>query len=187
MGPLEIALIAIGVAMDAFAVSLGIGCTGCLNGRRPFFRIAFHFGLFQAMMPVLGWLAGTTIAHLISSVDHWIALVLLAFVGIRMIRSGLGHEAHSQAQDPSRGGMLIVLCVATSIDAFAVGLSFAMLRVEILLPVIVIGVVTGGLSLVGLLAGKRLGEAFGKRMEILGGIILLAIGLRILFTHLAAV
>jgi manganese efflux pump family protein len=186
MGVVEILLIAVGVAMDAFAVSLGIGTTAYAEGRRPLFRLSFHFGLFQAIMPVLGWLAGTTVAHLIASVDHWIALALLAFVGARMIRSGLDHTGESHARDPSRGGNLIMLSVATSIDAFAIGLGLAMLRVSILLPVVVIGVVTSSLSLLGLLAGHRLGRTFGKRMEVLGGLILIGIGIRIVITHLAA-
>ena len=186
MSVVEILLIAVGVAMDAFAVSLGIGTTAYAEGRRPLFRLSFHFGLFQALMPVLGWLAGTTVAHLIASVDHWVALSLLAFVGVRMIRSGMDSDGDSHSRDPSRGGNLILLSVATSIDAFAIGLGLAMLQVSIVFPVIVIGIVTAGLSLAGLLTGHRLGKAFGKRMEILGGLILIGIGVRIVITHLAA-
>lgn len=185
MSFIEILMIAVGLAMDAFAVSLGIGTTGRASRPRPIFRLSFHFGLFQAVMPVLGWLAGSTVAAYIASFDHWVALALLAFVGLRMIRSGLATDEESQAADPSRGGTLVMLAVATSIDAFAVGLSLAMLQVRILYPAVVIGVVTGGLSLVGLLAGGRLGRLFGKRMEILGGIILISIGLRVVISHLA--
>jgi putative Mn2+ efflux pump MntP len=180
----SILLIAVGLAMDAFAVSLGIGTTGQAHTPRPIFRLSFHFGLFQFFMPILGWLAGSTIAALISQFDHWIALGLLAFVGGRMIRSGLDPNGESYRTDPSRGGTLIMLAIATSIDAFAVGLSLAMLQVEIIYPCVVIGIVTSGLSLAGLLAGHRLGAAFGKRMEIVGGIILIGIGLRVLITHL---
>jgi manganese efflux pump family protein len=180
----EIVLIAVGLAMDAFAVSLGIGTTGRANRPRPIFRLSFHFGLFQALMPILGWLAGSRVAHLISGVDHWIALALLAFVGIRMIRSGLDPDGESWQTDPSRGGTLIMLSVATSIDAFAIGLSLAMLRVQILYPSVVIGVITAGMSLGALLVGGRLGHMFGKRMEVLGGLILIAIGLRVVLTHL---
>ncbi len=130
--------------MDAFAVSLGAGATRYVNGPRPVFRLSFHFGLFQALMPVLGWLAGLSVAQLIAQVDHWIAFALLAFVGARMIRSGLDADREMHTSDPSRGGTLVMLAVATSIDAFAVGLSLAMLRVNILYPALVIGVITGG-------------------------------------------
>jgi putative Mn2+ efflux pump MntP len=179
-----ILLIAVGMAMDAFAVSLGIGTTRQASLPRPIFRLSFHFGLFQFSMPILGWLAGRTIASLIAHFDHWIALGLLAFVGGRMIRSGLDPEAAAYPNDPSRGYTLMILCVATSIDALAIGLSLAMLGVLILYPSIVIGVVTASLSFIGLLIGHKLGAAFGKRMEVLGGLILIGIGLRVLITHL---
>lgn len=172
------------MAMDAFAVSLGIGTTRQASLPRPIFRLSFHFGLFQFLMPILGWLAGSTIASLIARFDHWIALGLLAFVGGRMIRSGLDPEAEAYPSDPSRGGTLILLSVATSIDALAIGLSLAILQVRILYPSIVIGAVTAALSFTGLLIGHKLGVAFGKRMEILGGLILIGIGLRVLITHL---
>lgn len=177
-------LIAVSMSMDAFAVSLGIGTSQRADQPRARFRLAFHFGLFQFLMPILGWLAGTTIERYISQFDHWIAFILLAYVGIKMIRSGLSPHQESYASDPSRGGTLVVLAVATSIDALAVGLSLAMLKVQVLTPAIVIGVVTFGMSMAGLLAGHKLGEKFGKRMEILGGVILIGIGLRVLITHL---
>jgi manganese efflux pump family protein len=136
------------------------------------------------LMPALGWLAGSVVANFIAPFDHWIAFGLLAFVGVRMIRSGLSSGEESYQSDPSRGGTLVLLSVATSIDAFAVGLTLAMLRVPIVYPVVVIGLVTGGLSLVGLLVGNGLGKTFGKRMEIVGGIILIVIGIRIVVSHL---
>jgi manganese efflux pump family protein len=179
-----ILLIAVGLSMDAMAVSLGIGTTQYANSPRPIFRLSFHFGLFQFLMPVLGWLGGISIQQFISGFDHWIAFGLLAFVGVRMIRSGLDTEGESHTSDPSRGGMLVLLAVATSIDALAVGLSLAMLKVSILYPSLVIGVITGTLSLIGLRVGGRLGQTFGKRIEIIGGLILIAIGLRVLITHL---
>lgn len=177
--------VAVGLAMDAFAVSLGIGTSQVANQPRPIFRLSFHMGLFQGLMTFLGWLAGSTIANLISTVDHWVALVLLAFVGVRMIHSGLNPESELRKTDPSRGGMLMTICIATSIDAMAVGLGLAMIKTSIWAPSLVIAVVTLSLSLFGLLAGNRLGEKFGKRMEIIGGLILIAIGLRIVYTHLA--
>jgi putative Mn2+ efflux pump MntP len=184
MSFLEILLMAVGLAMDCFAVSLGIGTTRFASGPRPLFRLSFHFGLFQAVMPVLGWLVGAQIAHLVAAFDHWLAFGLLVFVGIRMIRSGLDVEGESHSKDPSRGSTLILLSIATSIDAFAIGLTLAMLQTQIIFPVLVIGFVTGGLSLLGLIVGNRLGQNFGKRMEIIGGIILILIGLRVLLSHM---
>lgn len=176
--------IGVGLAMDAFTVSLGIGTGRRANDRRAKFRLSFHFGFFQMAMTVVGWFAGSTIARYIETFDHWIAMGLLAYVGINMIRSGLNPEMETYITDPSRGKLLIILSVATSIDAMAVGLSMAMINAPWLVPAIIIGVVTWGLSVFGLLAGDSLGSKFGKRMEILGGLILLGIGIRILVTHL---
>lgn len=180
----DIFLIALGLAMDATAVSLGVGTAGQADGPRPIFRLSFHFGLFQALMPVLGWFAGTTVAGFVNSVAPWLAFILLAFVGVRMVRSGLNKDCEACPPNASRGATLILLCVATSIDAFAVGLSMAMLHVNVFYPSAVIGVVTALLSLAGLLLGSRLGTRFGKRMEIVGGLLLNGIGLRVLLTSL---
>jgi putative Mn2+ efflux pump MntP len=183
MGFVEVLIIAVGLAMDAFAVSLGAGTSGRATGGRAAFRLSFHFGLFQFMMPVIGWFLGTKIAPLISSVDHWIAFGLLVVVGLRMIRSGLNQDGEIYTTDPSRGLTLVVLAIATSIDALAIGLGLAMMRVKIWYPSVIIGVVTGGLSLLGIQMGTRLGARFGKRMEVAGGILLNLIGLRILASH----
>jgi putative Mn2+ efflux pump MntP len=122
---------------------------------------------------------------LISGIDHWIALVLLAYVGVNMIRSGFNSDCETYQTNPSKGKTLLMLCFATSLDAMAVGLSMAMLKTPVIIPSLVIGVVASGLSTFGLFAGNKLGETFGKRMEILGGFILVGIGLQILVTHLA--
>ena len=184
MGLLEIVLIAIGLAMDSFAVSLGAGTTHHARGYRASIRMSFHFGLFQGLMPVVGWLAGTTVAPLIAAFDHWVALALLAFVGVRMIRSGLDPEAETHKNDPTRGFTLVALCIATSIDALAVGLSLAMLGVMIWSPAVIIGVITAILSLIGSRIGNRLGLRFGKVMEVTGGGVLILIGLRVVLSHL---
>jgi manganese efflux pump family protein len=179
--------ISVGLAMDAFAVSLGVGTSPADYPEaawRRVVRIAAHFGLFQALMTLLGWLAGSTVAVWISSFDHWVAFGLLLWVGGRMIKEGLGPEEDCRCEDITHGRTLIVLCVATSIDALAVGLSLAMLQVNILSASAIIGVVTLFLSLVGGFAGHILGSKFGQRMEIIGGTILIGIGLRIIFTHL---
>ena len=178
-------IVAIGLAMDAFAVSLGVGTSRIACDKRSMFRLSFHFGLFQGLMTFLGWLAGSTIERWISAFDHWIAFLLLALVGVNLIRSGLNHEISSYSKNPSKGGFLVLLSVATSIDAMAVGLSLALIDTPILQPVLTISIVAAGLSLFGLCMGNRLGEKFGKRMEILGGLILIGIGFRILITHIS--
>lgn len=186
MGLLEIVLIAVGLAMDAFAVSLGVGTTHHARGYRASIRLSFHFGLFQALMPIIGWYAGKTVAPYIAAVDHWVAFALLAFVGVRMIRSGMDPEAEIHDSDPTRGFTLVLLSVATSIDALAVGLGLAMLGVTIWYPVVVIGVVTAFLSLLASRLGSRLGLRFGKIMEIIGGDVLILIGVRVVISHLLA-
>ena len=184
LGLIPLVIIAIGLAMDAFTVSLGIGTTRQTHTSRPIFRLSFHMGVFQGLMTLAGWLAGSSIVHWIAGLDHWVAFVLLAYVGAKMIHSGIyGTEADCHT-DPSRGRTLIVLCLACSLDALAVGLSLAMLQVKILSASLIIALVSFGFSLVGLLAGHELGVKFGKRMEIVGGLILIGIGLRILSTHL---
>lgn len=181
-----ISLISIGLAMDAFAVSLGCGTAGQICDSRGKVRLAAHFGIFQAGMTALGWLAGSTVVKYVQNFDHWIALALLAYVGINLIRSGFDKDGKAFNQDPSTGRVLVVLSIATSIDAFAVGLSIAFINVPVTLSVAMIGIVAFVLSLVGLFTGSGLNERFGKRMEILGGIILLCIGLRVVITHLMA-
>jgi putative Mn2+ efflux pump MntP len=181
----SLVLIGVGLAMDCFAVSLGIGTSNMARTFRPVFRLSFHFGLFQGLMTLLGWLVGTTIAQLIASFDHWVALALLGWVGTKMIIDGIRpDQVEEKRMDPSRGGTLVLLAVATSLDAMAVGLSLAIIKVDILSSSLVIGVISTIFSLAGLGLGTRLGGTFGKRMEILGGLILNGIGLRILFTHL---
>ena len=181
----SIFLIAVGLAMDCFAVSLGVGTAGTATGPRPTFRLFFHFGLFQGGMTLLGWLAGTTVVTYIANVDHWVAFALLAFVGVRMIKSGLQKAGEEPAiPDPSRGLTLVMLSVATSIDALAVGLSLALLEVNVFWSALLIGGVSAGLSLVGLTLGNQLGMRFGKTMEVIGGVILIGIGLRVVITHL---
>ena len=142
MGFYEIFIIAFSLAMDAFAVSLSAGTTGFINGPRPVFRVAFHFGLFQFLMPILGWYFGYQISDQIASIDHWIAFGLLTFVGIRMIRAGIHPNSETDLKDPSKGKTLIMLSIATSIDAFAIGFSLAMLKVLIWYPSVLIGIVT---------------------------------------------
>jgi manganese efflux pump family protein len=170
--------------MDALAVSLCAGASGFAFDLRARGRLAFHFGFFQAVMPVLGWVAGVTISRFIGGFDHWFVFGILLFIGARMIHSGLRPDTSVSACDPTRGSTLIMLSFATSLDALAVGFSFALLAVEIWWPAVVIGVVTFSLSFLAAGLGGRLNSAFGSRMEILGGIVLAVIGTRILLQHL---
>jgi putative Mn2+ efflux pump MntP len=176
-------LIALSMAMDAFAVSL---CSGVKigPGPRPVFRIAFHFGLFQTLLPIVGWLFGNTIEPLVRGFDHWVAFGLLAFVGVRMIRSGFGKDEEKSLKDPSRGWTMVMLSIAVSIDALAIGLSLGVIGVTIWTPALIIGLVTGALSLIGLRVGNGVGKRYGKPVEILGGLVLIGIGVRIVVSHL---
>lgn len=178
--------IAVGLAMDAFAVSIAVGLTLRQVSLRQTFRLSYHFGLFQALMPILGWLAGRSIEPWIAPFDHWVAFGLLAAIGGKMIYEALtGDAGERAARDPTRGASLVVLSVATSIDALAVGLSLAVLGVDIWYPALVIGLVALTFTAAGLHLGKRFGALLGRRMEIVGGVILVAIGLRVLLEHLA--
>jgi len=168
--------------MDAFAVSLAATASGKAKGRRAFFRLSFHFGLFQFMLPVVGWYAGALIAPMISAFSSWIAFLILGVIGFRMVKSGLDRSENSGVKDPSKGLTMVALSIGVSIDALAVGLSLAMLNVDIWYPSVIIGLFASLLSLVGLFLGKKLSIHFGKKMEILGGLILLFIGIQILFS-----
>jgi putative Mn2+ efflux pump MntP len=185
VSPLVILAIALGLAMDCFAVALGASVTLRRATARQTFRLAFHFGLFQFLMPVLGWLAGLTVASLMAKVDHWVAFGLLTFIGSKVIFMALRHKGEEvHAGDPTRGVPLVMLSVATSIDALAVGFSFAMLGVKVWGPCIVIGVVSSAMTGIGMELGSRLGARFGRRVEILGGLVLIAIGIKILLQHI---
>jgi putative Mn2+ efflux pump MntP len=179
--------IAIGLAMDAFAVSIAIGLSLKQVSLRQTARLSYHFGLFQALMPIIGWLAGRSVERWIGPIDHWIAFGLLAVIGGRMIYAALTDEAEEvEKKDPTKGASLVILSVATSIDALAVGLSLALLGVEIWYPAVVIGLVAFGFTALGLHLGKRFGTLLGRRMEVVGGVVLIAIGVRILIEHLTS-
>lgn len=176
--------LALALAMDAFAVALGTGTVLARLTGRHLFRLSFHFGLFQALMPVIGWLAGQTIIQWVSAWDHWIAFGLLAVIGGRMILEACSTEEKSDERDPTRGLSLVLLSIATSIDALAVGFSLSVIGVSIWMPSLIIGLVAGILTIIGMLLGGRIGVRWGSRVEILGGLVLIAIGGKILFEHL---
>jgi putative Mn2+ efflux pump MntP len=182
---LELIGTSLGLAMDAFAVSIATGLTVPRVTGRHAFRMAFHFGLFQFLMPVLGWLAGREVAEWIGGYDHWIAFALLTLVGGRMLWEARRAEEEEAQGDPTRGWMLVTLSVATSLDALAVGFSMALLGVVVWGPAVVIGIVTGTLSTLGILFGGRLGPRWGRWAKLLGGCVLIAIGIRIIVSHLS--
>jgi len=177
-------LLAVGLGVDAFSVAIGIGAAHHKKDWAPVLRLSFAFGLFQFVMPLIGWLAGSTVVGLIRSFDHWIAFALLAAVGGKMIREGFEAESDEEKEDQTHGWALFLLSMATSIDALAVGFSFSLLKTPILFPAAVIGVVCFMMTAVGMVFGKTLAKIFGKKVEILGGLVLIGIGVKILIEHM---
>ena len=184
MSLIEILLIAVGLAMDAFAVSVTSGITLKQCSVRNALKIALSFGIFQAVMPVIGWLAGLTLNTTIRKVDHWIAFGLLVFIGVKMIvESGRPNSAKCRS-NPLKFGTLMLLSVATSIDALAVGFSLGLLQVTLWLPVLIIGSVTFCMSFGGVYVGDRIGHFFEKAAERIGGTVLIGLGIKIFLEHL---
>ena len=187
MGIVELALIGVGLSMDAFAVSI---CKGLGMKRLRMDQalvIALFFGGFQALMPLLGWFLGSGFQSFIEPVDHWIAFALLAFIGAKMLWDAFhDDEEESNSVEDARLDLkeLVMLAIATSIDALAVGISFAFLQVDIVPAVALIGIITFALSFVGVAVGHAFGSRFEKPATIIGGIVLIAIGLKILLEHL---
>jgi len=183
---IELLLIGISLAMDAFAVSIGKGLSVSKIEPKHVLCVGLWFGGFQALMPVIGYFVGINFVGFVSNIDHWIAFGLLAVIGANMIRESLSDDDgddDDQNADFSVKAM-VLLAIATSIDALAVGVSFAMVDVNIVLAATVIGAVTFAISAIGLLIGKKCGDAFKSKAEILGGIVLIAIGIKILVEHL---
>jgi manganese efflux pump family protein len=176
--------LAIGLAMDAFAVSVGVAAALPKMTRGHVLRLSLHFGLFQSVMPVIGYGAGLTIRDHIMAYDHWVAFGLLGFIGGKMIYEAFQEEKVRKHADPTRGWTAIVLSIATSIDALAVGLVLSFESTSIWFPSVVIGLVAATLTAVGMTVGRRLGALFGSYMEVAGGLVLIGIGVSILAKHL---
>ena len=178
-------LIAIALAMDAFSVSLTKGFTLKNLTKSQALWFAIFFGGFQSLMPILGWLGGIQLEWLITTFAPWVAFILLLLIGSNMIRESLsGDEEDEDSSDKFSFKELTLLAIATSIDAFAVGITYAVLKTEILIPVIMIGVVAFIFTLIGLYLGKKIGNYFGDKFEILGGVILILLGIKILLEGL---
>ena len=182
---IEIFLIAVSLALDAFAVSVSSGISIPGFGGRQAVKMGVWFGGFQFAMPLIGWFLGSSVSQYIEAVDHWVAFALLALIGGRMVwgalKAGAGEEEEAPPDLSAR--RLCLLAIATSIDALAVGVSMAFMKVDILVSALVIGVVAFGLSVVGGLVGKRLGALFQRRAELVGGLVLVGIGIKILAEH----
>ncbi len=169
--------------MDAFAVSIAVGLT--IDGVTPrhVFRIAFHFGLFQFMMPILGWLVGSVVSTEVVAYGPWLAFVLLGIIGSKMILDAISNSGIRTDSDPSRGWMLVALSLATSIDALAAGLSMSFLQVSVWLPCVVIGLVATLFSAVGITFSGRVLRRWGRAASLVGGCMLVLVGIRIVVSH----
>ena len=183
MGLLEILFLGIALSMDAFAVSVCKGLSMKKMQWKKVAVIALYFGAFQALMPIIGYFLGAAFRDIVESVDHWIAFFLLALIGIKMIWDALHPEENAQT-DKTDAKTMLLLAVATSIDALAVGITFAFLKTNILLAAFLIGMTTFVISFCGVKIGNRFGDRFEKHAALLGGVILILIGLKILLEHL---
>ncbi|MBQ8293166.1 MAG: manganese efflux pump [Bacilli bacterium] len=184
MGLIEIIMLGVGLAMDATAVSMSDG----MNNRKIAFpkalMIGLTFGVFQGLMPLLGYLFGTLFSDLIMAIDHWIALILLGYLGGKMLYDGLKKDDAEEDKTELTFKGLMVQGIATSIDALAIGISLATLNVEIVPSVLSIGIITAILSVIGVYVGKKFGDLLNNKAAILGGLILIAIGLKIFIEHM---
>lgn len=185
MSFLSLFLVAVALGVDAFAVAAAAGMTKGQLQIRPVFRLSFHFGFFQAIMPIIGWFAGAALYSIVSRLDHWIAFGLLTGIGLKMlVESFRKAPVDGKVKDPTKGWSLAWLSVATSIDALAVGLSLAALGQSIFKPALLIGLVAAVMTIAGMTAGRFLGDALGRKAEAFGGIVLVTIGAKILIEHM---
>jgi putative Mn2+ efflux pump MntP len=172
------------LAMDAFAVAAAVAAGLPRLTARHTFRLSWHFGLFQALMPIIGWFGGQALTSIIGLLGDWLAFGLLVFLGLRMIRQSIQPEKRGRHYDPTKGWSLVGLSMATSIDAFAVGVSLGLIGLSIWVPAAIIGAVALVLTYVGTHIGRRAGDSLGHWAERIGGVVLIAIGSRILIQHL---
>lgn len=186
MGALEILLIGIGLAMDAFAVSICKGLSMKSMSWKKAIIVGLYFGGFQALMPAIGYLLGATFESLVTKVDHWIAFGLLTFIGINMLKEAFGKDEENQ-DDSVDFRTMVILAIATSIDALAVGITFAFLRVNMILASLMIGIVTFAICVIGVKIGNKFGDKYERKAETVGGLILILMGIKILLEHLGII
>jgi manganese efflux pump family protein len=177
-------LISVALGLDAFAVSFAGGAYYGKTSARQKFRLSFHFGLFQFFMPILGWAAGITMVQIIDKYDHWIAFLVLMIIGIKMIIDSFEGQNQRIASDISKGWFLVMLSIATSIDALAVGFSMGLVNIKIIIPSIIIGLVAASMSLTGIKLGEIMSFRISNRISIIGGTILILIGIHIVADHM---
>ena len=186
MGIVELLLLSIGLAMDAFAVSICKGISMKKMNWKKAIIIGLYFGEFQALMPTIGFFLGSAFQNLITSIDHWIAFLLLTIIGGGMIKESFGDDSENRNDDVSFKTM-IVLAIATSIDALAVGITFAFLKVNLILAVSLIGIITFVLAVAGTKIGNKFGDKYESKAELVGGVILVLLGIKILLEHLGVI
>ena len=186
MSLLEIILIGIGLAMDAFAVSICKGLSMKKMNWKKAIIVGLYFGFFQGLMPVIGYFLGTNFESYITSIDHWIAFILLATIGINMLKEAFSKDCEDN-NDSVDFKTMIILAIATSIDALAVGITFAFLKTNILISTIIIGILTFVISLIGVKLGNKFGDKYERKAEVVGGLILILIGVKILLEHLGII
>ena len=179
----EIVVIGIGLAMDAFAVSVCKGLSMKKMNWKKAVIIALYFGIFQAIMPIIGYFLGNTFSSFIENIDHWLSFILLSAIGINMIKNSFDSEEDKRNDNIDIKTMLL-LSIATSIDALAIGITFAFFKINLLFSIIIIGLITFILSIFGVKIGNKFGDKFQNKAEIIGGFILIVIGLKILLEHL---
>ena len=179
MNLLEIIALAVALGCDAFAVGLGVGTRW--HGGRQMFRLSFHFGFFQFAMPILGWLVGRKAMGLTRQGAPWLAFFVLLFLGVKMIREGLSGKCdNTAASDPTRGLSLVMLSVATSLDALGVGFGLGLVRTDIIFSAVIIGLIAAGMTLAAMQMGRRLSSRFGRGMDMAGGVILVLLAIKII-------
>ena len=186
MNLFEILLIALGLAMDAFVVAICKGLSMKKISLNKTIIIALYFGVFQTVMPIIGYILGSTFSNIIEKVDHWVAFILLGIIGLNMIKESFDKELENRNEKIDIKTMSL-LAIATSIDALAVGITFAFLKVSLLISTIIIGIITFGLSILGVCIGNKFGDKFQSKAEFAGGIVLILIGIKILLEHLGIV
>ena len=184
MGLLEILIIAVGLSMDAFAVSVTLGLSAIKPKIKEVLIPGIYFGLFQAIMPLIGYFAGSGFSNKIQNLDHWIAFVLLGLIGGKMIKESFSKEESEVNESPFQFTKMLLLAIATSIDALAVGVTFAFFEIDVIIAVLIIGFITFFISMWGVKIGNIFGTKFKSKAELMGGIVLMIIGLKILIEHL---
>lgn len=176
-------LISVALGIDAFSVAVGAGAFLVKTNKRQKFRLSFHFGLFQFIMPLIGWFLGASVYKFVKDYDHWVVLTLLSIIGFKMIYDSVKQTQDTIKADVTKGWSLIILSIATSIDALAVGFSYALIKQAIILPSIIIGIIAAAMTLTGIYIGEKFSAKYERQATFIGGLVLIAIGIRVVLEH----